>query len=64
MKSCEHPDVAKFIHVDEAGSNAVVHIVIVVRNGVREIRELGFQPWLSPVQKPFPYVPKLPRVLH
>src|ERR1044072_492267 len=61
--SVEDTYVSKIIDVDEAGTHAIIHVVIVVRDCVSEIRKLCFESRLRAIEKPFTHVPELARVL-
>ena len=43
---------------DQAGANAVFHVMIVVRDLIREIRELRFQAGLLPIDEPLSHIPE------
>src|SRR6202034_1918467 len=52
----------ELLHRDEAGANAVIDVVVVVGDLVREISELRLESWLRAPQKPLAQLPELARV--
>src|SRR5580704_6996927 len=58
----EERNLCELLHRHEAGANAVVDVVIVIGNLVREISELRLESRLRAPQKPLAQLPELPRI--
>ncbi len=62
--AAEEADFAQFAQVHELRADAVVNVVIVVRDLVRQVRDLSLEAGLLPVDKPLTQLPELTRIAH
>jgi hypothetical protein len=63
MKPGEQPDVAKVIDLNQPCPESIVDVVIVVRDGISEIRELGLESGLCAIEEPLAHIAELSRIL-
>ena len=55
----EHSHFLQFLDVDQPGAHAVIHIVIVVRDGIGEVGELRLEPGLRAIEESFADIAEL-----
>src|SRR5689334_22405081 len=63
VKAGEKADIEEIFHGNEPGTYAIIHVVIVVRDGIGKICELGLESGLGAVQESFTDIAQLPRVV-
>ena len=56
VKAREHSNVEQFLDGDQPCTHAVVHVVVVVRDGVREIGELRLEAGLRSIEEALAHI--------
>src|SRR5690349_25064633 len=63
METRENAHVTQLFYLYKPRANSVVDIVIVVGDGIGQVCELRFEPWLGAIQESFAHVAEQARVL-
>ena len=64
MQPREHPHFAQLLDIDQPGAHAVVDVVIVVGDGIGEVRKLRLESGLRAIEESLADIAEQPRVLH